>query len=210
MLNIKAKTRSFIIVCGVVLIIFYIEYSNRKEDEHFAANAEYTIGKVSKITKRGGHRTTSISRIIEYKYYYKGKWISDHGPLEKELGEVRNGAPIIDAYYAVKYDPSNLSSSKILITSRPITRNVAFKSYTKMYGEIESINPTYPGYIRINAAYTFKGERYKVETILHKDSLPCGTLDECKESKRIKLFVSDNFPYFTDLFYKSSNRQHLQ
>ena len=99
---------------------------------------------------------------------------------------------------------------KILITSRPITRDVAFKSYTKMYGEIESINPTYPGYVRINAKYRFKDENYKVETILHKDSLPCGTLEACKESKRIKIFVSDNFPYFTDLFYKSSNRQHLK
>ena len=201
------KTQIALIISGFILLVYGIYKYNYKRSDQLAKNAVITVGKVTSVTNNRNNRKT-----IHYKYYHKGDWIEDTGSSESSMGkkEVRNGKPIVGAYYAVKYDPSDLSLSKILITSRPITRDVAFKSYTKMYGEIESINPTYPNYIRINAKYAFKGENYKVETILHKDSLPCGTLAECKESKRIKLFVSDNFPYFTDLFYKSSNRQHLR
>lgn len=207
----KDNTKKILIISGFILLVIAIYFYKDERNIQLLQNAVYTVGKVSKIEKSGsssygGPRT---KRIV-YKYYHKGNWIKDSGPLDETSGEVRNGKPIIGAYYSVKYDPNDVSLSKILITSRPITQKIAFKSYTEMYGEIESINPTYPEYVRVNANYAFKGENYKVETILHKDSLPCGTLAECKESKRIKLFVSDNFPYFTDLFYKSSNRQHFR
>lgn len=202
------KTKAALFISVIILLIFYFYKNRQEENDQLDKNGIITVGKVSRIEKK----PKSNKKTIYYKYYHKGNWIKDSGPSESSMGnsEVRNGKPIIGAYYAVKYDPNDLTLSKIFITGRPITRDVAFKSYTKMFGEIESINPTYPNYIRIHAKYTFKGENYNVETILHKDSLPCGTLEECKESKRIKLFVSDNFPYFTDLFYKSSNRQYLR
>ncbi|WP_160128321.1 hypothetical protein [Kordia antarctica] len=204
------QTKIVLIIGSFILLLLAISYYRNVRNDQLTENAVYTVGKVSKIFRVSGGVRTSTSYKIEYKYYYKGDWIENSGPLEATVGEVRNGKPIIGAYYSVKYDPNDLSLSKILITNRPITRDVAFKSYTKIYGNIESINPTYPGAVRVNVTYRFKDENYKVETILSKDSLPCGTLEECKESGRIKLFVSNNFPYFTDLFYKSSNRQHLE
>jgi hypothetical protein len=198
-LKIQDKTQVAIFIAFLIIAFNFYKEKEENETTQLAENGRYTIGKVTKLNYR---KQASID--VTYTFFHAGKWIEGENLIDKDA-EI---APVKGAYYLVRYVPNDLNISEILVASDRITREVALENAQEIFGDIEIIRPAFPNYIRIKIGYTFEGERYQVESILHKDSLPCGTFEACKESKRIPIKVSKKYPFFTDVFYRSSQRRH--
>ena len=90
MQDMKDNIIKIIVAISLILLVIGVYYYKGKRNDQLTKNAVYTIGKVSKVVKSGGStRRSSTTKKIIYKYYHKGEWIKDEGPLEETSGEVR-------------------------------------------------------------------------------------------------------------------------
>ena len=95
-----------------------------------------------------------------------------------------------------------------MLTERPLKLKQILNDHATIYGNVVLASPVSDNYVDLRIAYKYQGEVFNFRTRLHKDNLPCGNVESCKESQ-IKLLVSKHYPEVNDLYFKSYDRKNL-
>ena len=95
----------------------YVLYSIGKSEISLRKNQQLTIGKLLHV-----NTDSKGSKSFEYVYLVDQEWLKGTDPVSSEWPPYhREGAGILDAYYPVEYDKTDVEYSKILITKKPLT-----------------------------------------------------------------------------------------
>lgn len=201
----KKKSRGVIIFslfCVVLIIGFYNSW---KDEISLSSNSKMTIGKVTDFkysTRRGGY--------IDFKFYVNGKVYDTSDPDDAGWPKyVRKGRAVKNKFYPVEYDITNPKNSKILLTRKPLGFKVLLKDGIKTKSKVEKIYVVSDSYVDLHINYTYLKGKFQFRTRIHKDSLPCGSIDSCQE-KKIDLIISKDFPEINNLYYLSYDRRAMK
>ena len=196
------KNETFLIVFVVSICLAFI--FQLKQEDSLDYNRKFGIAKLLRIRKGG-----KSHKWIEYQFYENGKLIQSSDPLRAGWPNyIREGKPIIRAFYPVEFNREKPEYSKIIITEQPLKLHQIFKNHTTVYGDVVLSSAVSDSYVDLRINYRFKESDFSFRTRLHKDSLPCGNVKNCIDSK-IKMMVSNHYPEANDLYYKSYDRKNL-
>jgi hypothetical protein len=206
MIDLKAIKRRnkniFIVSLGTLIIILFV--SQLVKESNLEKNK--VIG-VAKFLRINHDRRSKYS--VEYQFFANGKLIESSDPLGASWpNHVREGEPVIRAFYPVEFDRENPKNSRIMLTERPLKLKQILNDHATIYGNVVLASPVSDNYVDLRIAYKYQGEVFNFRTRLHKDNLPCGNVESCKESQ-IKLLVSKHYPEVNDLYFKSYDRKNL-
>ncbi len=183
---------SIVILIFLIFIVCNKKGENEKRKEERDQNPDITVGQLIKFNS--GKR----SSFFTYKYFAKGECyfgkISDNG-LNITTNEI----------YNVLYDKNNPSNSELLIEGKKYDVLKLVSQGTKINGYVEKVS-LISEYVDLYIKYKFYDHIFSFRTRLRKDSLPCGTIGECKYSD-LQLSVYGKYPLINDLYFKSHDRQ---
>ncbi|MCB0372690.1 MAG: hypothetical protein KDD31_06770 [Muricauda sp.] len=196
------KKETFLVV---IILFFGIGLILKlKQEEDLDYNRKLGIAKLLRITNG-----SNSHKWVDYQFYENGKLIETSDPLRASWpNHIREGKPVIRAFYPVEFDRENPQYSKIIITERPLKLQQVLKDHISVYGNVLLASPVSDNYVDLRIEYNYQGVDFNFRTRLHKDSLPCGNVESCKESQ-IKLLVSKHYPEVNDLYFKSYDRKNL-
>ncbi|WP_418499118.1 hypothetical protein [Flagellimonas sp.] len=201
----KQKNKKGAIILSLLCVVIVIGFYNSWKDEiSLNSNKKMTIGRVTdfKYSSRHGY--------IDFKFYADGKLYDTSDPDDSGWPKyVRNGKAIKHRFYPVEYEYTNPYNSKILITKKPLEVEYLLKQGIKIQGEIENIFPISDSYADLHIKYIYLKGNFKFRTRLHKDSLPCGSIENCRKSK-IDLVISRDYPDINSLYYQSYDRRAMK
>ncbi|WP_350290381.1 hypothetical protein [uncultured Croceitalea sp.] len=187
----------FFILCAFIAIGFYNSW---KDEIALNSDSKMTIGRVTdfKYSSRNGH--------IDFKFYVNGKLYETSDPDNSEWPKyVRTAKAIKNKFYPVEYEVTNPKNSKILITRKPLGIKALLKDGLKIKAKVENIYEISDSYADLYITYDYLEGKFKFRTRIHKDSLPCGTIDSCQQ-KEIDLIILKDFPDVNNLYYLSYDR----
>ena len=188
----------FSLLCFTLVIFFYDTW---KDEISLNNNKEFTIGRVTDFKykrRRGG--------FIDFEFYANGKFFEVSDPDKSGWPPlIRESRAQRFEFYPVEYDITNPNNSKIQITEKPLGFKSILKDGVSINGTIENIYSVSKSYADLHIHYSYQQHRFRFRTRLHKDSLPCGDIDSCKQ-KEIQLIVSKDFPDINNLYYLSYDR----
>ncbi|CAL2057710.1 hypothetical protein [Tenacibaculum sp. 190524A05c] len=199
---------------GLLLIItFFIGftlYQNNKEDL-ITKRAKITSGRIYSLSYKNPHRGSGKS--IDYKYFINNNEYKSKDPFSKHQTfkkRVRLSEPIIGKFYPVEYDSLNPKESRIIITEEALNPFELTHNGLKINGDISKISGGHNPYFDFFITYKFRGEKFSFRTRLHQDSINCGSIENCRKTKKIELKISEEYPFFNDLYFKSRDRQKFK
>ncbi len=196
----------YIITPIIIIIVIISLIKNNDQIEGINKNKKTTVGFITKI--RHGGNNAGTSNII-YKYNVNSKKFKTSDALYDGYPKrVRLSKPIIGKYYPVEYDSLHPEESRILITEKSLNPHELILFGNTITGSISKIlyfkgNQYADFYIN----YKYRNEKFSFRTRLHKDSLSCGEISDCRKNKTIKLKISKKYPIFNNLYFKSRDRQ---
>ena len=207
--KIKKLSDSELNTVGLIffVIIFCVVYvQNMNEEKDFDKKKKITAGKFIKIY--GGSNKSSPHLL--YSYFINGEKIESSDISNTSSSKrVRLSKPIKGKYYPVEYDSLNPKNSRILITKEPLNPKGLIIFGENIMGNISKIS-YYKGnqYADLYINYKFRNQKFSFRTRLHKDSLSCGKIDDCRKRKSIELRIASKYPIFNNLYFKSRDRQN--
>lgn len=200
---------------GLLLIItFFIGftlYQNKKEDL-ITKRAKITSGLIYSFSTSESYKGGGAS-FINYKYYFDTKEFKSKDNFSNNQTfhkRIRLSEPIIGKFYPVEYDSLNPKESRIIITEEALNPFELTHNGLKINGDISKISGGHNPYFDCFITYKFKGEKFSFRTRLHQDSINCGSIENCRKTKKIELKISEEYPFFNDLYFKSRDRQKFK
>ncbi|CAM3330507.1 hypothetical protein [Zobellia roscoffensis] len=191
----------FILICSAVLIGSYNKCQNNIS---LKANKEMTIGRVT------GFKHGSRNERIQYQFYVNSKLYRTSDLYRPRLQHKRNTKPRKKQFYYVEYDATDPSNSKILIQQqKSIGPNALFQDGIDIKANVDKISAISDSYVDLYISYAYLKNKYKFRTRIHKDSLPCGTIDNCEQGE-VDLTISKYFPDANNLYFKSYDRMAMK
>ncbi len=187
----------FSLICIFLLIGFYNTWQN---EISLNSNSKMTIGRVTDFnySTRTGH--------IDFKFYVNGKLYDTSDPDDAGWPKyVRETRAVKYQFYPVEYDITNPNNSKILITKKPVGVETLIRYGIKIKGKVENAYAISDSYVDLYVSYSYLKGKFKFRTRIHKDSLPCGTIENCQQ-REVDLTISKDFPDVNNLYYLSYDR----
>ncbi|WP_419212608.1 hypothetical protein ACNR9Q_00420 [Maribacter sp. X9] len=198
--NIKPAMIVFPIIFVALSVGFYSTFQKEKS---LSKNNKTTLGKVTKL-KYGKNG------YIKYEFYANGKLYQVSDPDDAGWPKyVRNTKAILNRFYQVEYDSSKPYNAKILIDINSKSERELLNKGVKINAIIDKAFATSGTYIDLYIKYTYDKGDFSFRTRLHKDSLPCGKIEDCKAS-RIDLVIAKEYPELNNLYHKSYDRQSMK
>ena len=188
------KKNTFAIIM-VLFVLMYVSYSEISKDANIDVNLEKTFAKITSEPK-------GRARLTGYKYLVNNTWynVADKGGHRNKVK--------LNQYYRVEYNRDEPDVSRLLFNEGPIHPLELLNNPITVDGKVTRVGIPSKIYIDLYYSYTFKGENYDGRTRIHKDSLPCSTIQLCEKSK-VEIKISRYFPDINDLHYRSYDRQSL-
>ena len=202
-MNLNQGNKGALIFLGVSLLVFTGYIFQQSKEDKLHANLKTTVGKVT------GIKHASKSRFyIEFEFYGTDGMVQGNDPLRATWPEyIREGKVEINRYYPVEYDSEDPKNSKISITKEPYTEAQLLRNGIQVDAKVEKAMKVSKDYVDLRIKYKHNHESFKFRTRLHKDSLPCGSIESCNGSM-ISLKINEQFPELNVLYFKSYDRKH--
>lgn len=192
------------LIVVVIIITFWIR---NEKDNGITSRKKTAIGLITDI-KLTNQRNVG-SEAAFYSFYVNGiKYKGRDGLNTVAPKRVRLGEPKIGGYYVIEYDSLNIDENRIVIGKKPLDHQKLINRGVHIDGHIKRSLNGYDPYIDLFIEYSYQNENFAFRTRLHKDSLECGTLEDCLLKKTIPLKVSKKYPFFNDLYFASRDRQY--
>nr|WP_299174922.1 hypothetical protein [uncultured Allomuricauda sp.] len=198
----RLKDKKGLIILSLLCCVLIIGFYNTWKDEiSLKYNREVTIGRVTDFRYR-----TRSGGFIKFEFYAKGKLFEARDPDDSSWPKlVRESRAQKFKFYPVEYDATNPDNSKIKITKKPLEVRTLLKNGIKIKGKVENAYSVSESYVDLYINYTYRQRKFRFRTRIHKDRLPCGHMDICKQ-KEIELIISKDFPDVNNLYYLSYDR----
>ncbi|ADV50117.1 hypothetical protein I2486_13950 [Cellulophaga sp. E16_2] len=192
-----------IVFPALVLFIFFGLYSTYKGEASLLENKSITRGKLTEVSYGEGGS-------FDYRFYVNGILYEASDPDDAGWPDyVRTANPIINGFYNVAYDRKDPSNSKIIIDGFPKHESELLAYADTISAKVTKVFPVSDSYADLYIKYTFKRNEFSFRTRIHKDSLPCGSLGECKEAT-IALIVAKQYPEISNLYIQSYDRRAMR
>ncbi|MGX1928094.1 hypothetical protein [Flagellimonas sp. 2504JD4-2] len=175
---------AFIIILIISSILF--NFNERKEIENDKGT---TIGRVTKVS-------CNQSGEITYIFYYKGRRYEN---LESTCSGV-----VENDFYEINFKRSNPKISRI-VRGKVKNPMILVQNGIEIEGSIEKVKYNLKNYCDLYINYTYLNKKYSVRTRIHKDSLPCGAIEKCKNAP-IPIQISHHYPDLNNLYFESHDR----
>ena len=186
----------------IILTIFFLSldlFVNREKKSLYNELESKGIKSVGFIKKVSSIRTR---KNVEYKYLINGKTYNSSHPINnQEYNSISKFR-----FYPIVYHKKDPNVSK-LITNSFLNPEYLIDNGIYINGKITKILECHYPVLDLFINYNFNNQYFSFRTRLHKDSLNCGTIEKCKNDKIIKLKISQEYPFFNDLYFKSRDRQ---
>lgn len=198
----KTKKNIAKFIFGAIIIIVIVMLV--RKEASFQLNKQIGIGKVIEIG--GGKNPT-----IYYYLYHNGKKYKAGHQLGTYHDDIyRNGKIIPNAFYKVEYDSSDPVNSKIFISEKPLDPFELIEDGTELQAILEKIEKPFKTTADLYLNYDFIEGNFNFRTRFKLDNLPCGTFEDCKETKSLKIKVAKDYPELNNLFLQSYDRQKMR
>ncbi|TDQ28412.1 hypothetical protein [Tenacibaculum caenipelagi] len=185
----------------LILILSYIilKFSRSNEDYLHENLDKEGVRSVALMTDISSVKTRTY---VHYKYSVGGKIyngsqkIQENSLLPEKLG-----------FYPILYSLEKNNVSKLLLTEKPLNPKKFINDGVYVNGKITKVLEGHYPALDFYISYNFNNQDFSFRTRLHKDSINCSILEDCKNKKIIRIKVSKEYPFFNDLYFKSSDRQ---
>ena len=199
----KKLQRNDLIFFALVLAFIAFYFFGPRDESVIQKNKKVTVAKISSITY------SEHNSYINYIYHIDGEKFKKSAPLKgSRISGIRLGKPVVKKYYRLEYDSTNHENNIIIIGKEPLDEKKLIANGIYKDGRITRVLKGHYPYVDFFINYNHKTDKYSFRTRLHKDSLNCGTLEECLTSNSIGLIASKEYPFLNNLYFKSRDRQN--
>ncbi|RLK03356.1 hypothetical protein C8N27_1211 [Tenacibaculum discolor] len=182
-------------------VAFYIIYKfSRSDIDYLYTNLDKEGVKSVALVKNVSSVRTR--KYVEYRYSVNGKIHNGSQQIQNN-----NTLPEKLKFYPILYSSKKNSVSKLLLTEKPLNPKELIQNGIYVNGKIAKVLEGHYPSLDLYINYSLNNQNYFFRTRLHKDSINCSNLEDCKNKKTIRLKISKKYPFINDLYFKSSDRQ---
>ncbi|MBU2996412.1 hypothetical protein KO500_08195 [Cellulophaga baltica] len=190
---------------GILIVLLIYSYYNTVKDENAlkSNNRRITYAKVTDYDRYYDNH------IINFEFYVNGKLIETSDPYYDDdnwVDYTRKSNVKKNEFYLVEYDLTDPENSKLIVDSYSKSRErILENDGLKIKGYVESAFKVSQFYSDLRIKYHYLNNEFRFRTRLNTDSLPCGNIEDCKNSE-IELTISKKFPALNNLDIISYDR----
>ena len=187
----------YIFIAVIVIIMVWGTWNSNDKDDQITRHQKVTVGQVIRNSLKPKKR-------IKFSYYIDAvKYQGSDLRKGSHPARVRLSKPIPGEYY----DSRDHTNHRIVIGKTPLDPFSEIQKGYTVEGCVKR-KMAIDNYRDLYIDYKVKGELFSFRARLHKDSLNLYDSESCEKLKGISIQISNKYPIFNDLYFKSRDRQY--